>query len=546
MNITYRIIDNGLYGELDALSSTEVTDHLRNYLGNFLLDAVTGTAYANRLNRTPPEEVGPRIRAWFGYLIRKLVHLQPFHSEIRRIAEQMTGAADPLLPILEKIQIPPRISQKITNLCTQNDIHLRHTILSKIYLQYPYSPALIDLLLLTDLERNIPVGQDWLDLAKVPAPLQPLLQAQILQYAVIQGDYQRAASIAENIWPQIEHNEVVLNFVSEAYVRLGDRQKALMALEKSIALDPLQIPMQCRMQQIRDGFTEDKSVLEKNIAIFLYSYNKSELLQKTLRSLAQSHLGNARISVLLNHCTDDSAAAVRAINERYFANAIKVIALPTNIGAPAARNWLLTTEAAERADYVAFLDDDVEIPPHWLTTLLTVLSRTPKAAVAGAKILAPGTPKRIQYLYRNIAVAREDLLRISLDTPTWNYDAGFYDFIRPTTNVMGCCHVLTREAIQTVPSFDIRFSPSQMDDIAHDIDLCLHGFTVMYCGLVECIHYQMSGVGRQTSHDMTKIGNVRGNDVKFFYRFLPHQQALQTMNNLHLVPELPPQHAQRS
>jgi GT2 family glycosyltransferase len=294
-----------------------------------------------------------------------------------------------------------------------------------------------------------------------------------------------------------------------------------------------------RLEELEQPFRPDPAMLDRHVAIFLYSFNKSELLQLTLRSLAASERGNAKIVVLLNNCTDDSLAAVTALNQDLFAGSLEIISLPVNIGAPAARNWLLSTEHGQKAEYVAFLDDDVEVPHDWLIKLLTVLRTHPDAGVVGAKILAPGTPKRYQYLYRNISVARDDLLRISLVTPNFNYDCGVYDFIRPTATVMGCCHVFTRAALDAAPWFDIHFSPTQMDDISHDLDLCLRGFKVMYCGLVECVHHQNSGIGRNTAHDLIKLGNVMGNDVKFFYRYLSEAAKLRKMNNLILTPEFP-------
>jgi GT2 family glycosyltransferase len=211
---------------------------------------------------------------------------------------------------------------------------------------------------------------------------------------------------------------------------------------------------------------------------------------------------------------------------------MKIISLPVNIGAPAARNWLLQTDETQDAEYIAFLDDDVEIPNEWLNILISVMKKYPKAGVVGAKVINRGSPKRLQYLYRNIAIAKEDLIRLSLDTPNFNYDPKIYDFIRTTTTVMGCCHLFRREALDKVRFFDIRFSPSQMDDIAHDIDLRINGFEVIYCGLVECVHHQGSGIGRNTSLEIQKWGNVLGNDVKFFYRFYPYLTFLSKENNV--------------
>ncbi len=279
----------------------------------------------------------------------------------------------------------------------------------------------------------------------------------------------------------------------------------------------------------------------QNVAVCIYSYNKAELLAKTLLSLGKSNLGRARIYCLLNGCTDDSLERVKSMQSQLFAkNAFKIIALPVNIGAPAARNWLLSLPEVRSSEYVAFLDDDVEVPGNWLEGLVSTLHDHPSSGVAGVKVLNPGHPIRMQYLYRNIAVARNDLIRISLIVPNRNFDVGFYDVVRSTVNVMGCCHVFSRKALDAVPFFDIRYSPSQMDDIAHDIHLVLAGFEVVYNGYIYCVHHQKSGIGRATSDvSLDKVGNVIGNDVKFSYHFANYLEDLQTLNNLQEVPKYP-------
>lgn len=538
MNINYQIVCNGLHGELNAITTPEAVDHLRNHLGNFLLDAALATAYLNKLSCASQAEMTDQVQAWMRYLLGKIIRLQPFNEQARNIQTRWSSIPDTFLKTLERVRLPKTVEDKLNSLSSRQDIQLRARIVDEFLRAYPYSPAIMDQMLLLDLEQDLPIAEDWLDRIKIPPMLQPLLDAQVMKYCLLRGEYERARTILDKIPEQME-NEVWLNHAAEIFTRTGELQKGIHCYRTSLQLDPLQIPVKYRLEELEQPFQPDMNTLDSHVAIFLYSFNKSELLQQTLRSLAASKRGNAKIVILLNNCTDDSLAAVTALNQNIFEGSLEIISLPVNIGAPAARNWLLSTEHGQKAEYVAFLDDDVEVPHDWLVKLLTVLRIHPGAGVVGAKILAPGTPKRFQYLYRNISVAREDLIRISLDTPNFNYDCGVYDFIRPTANVMGCCHVFTRAALDAVPWFDIRFSPTQMDDISHDFDLCLKDFTVMYCGLVECVHHQNSGIGRHTALDLIKFGNVLGNDVKFFYRYLPNISKLRTINNLSLTTNIP-------
>jgi hypothetical protein len=61
----------------------------------------------------------------------------------------------------------------------------------------------------------------------------------------------------------------------------------------------------------------------------------------------------------------------------------------------------------------------------------------------------------------------------------------------------------------------------------------------MYCGLVECAHFQKSGIGRDTEIDLAKHGQVQGNEVKFYYRFADRLPQMKTLNNLGETPDCP-------
>ncbi|MDR0466075.1 MAG: glycosyl transferase family 2, partial [Deltaproteobacteria bacterium] len=67
----YRDIGGGLSRELAALSHDAVVDHLRNYLGNFYLDATVAAVYINRLGEINPEHSTRRIQHWQRYLLKK-------------------------------------------------------------------------------------------------------------------------------------------------------------------------------------------------------------------------------------------------------------------------------------------------------------------------------------------------------------------------------------------------------------------------------------------------------------------------------------------
>ncbi|ROQ90772.1 glycosyltransferase [Desulfosoma caldarium] len=538
MGFAYRIYSGGLSAELAVLQLSEVVDHLRNHLGNFLLDPTICSVYLQRLLKTNQEKATSNVRLWTLYLIRRMVEMSPFNPYAARLAEQV-GLSIPHLKDLLKCTLPPNAAPKLASLLSTPNLNAARSGLLDLIRRYPYAVELIEPLLRMEVDLEVPVGSEWAEMIRLPNGLKPLLRQSLFLHALMQRDINRADAFFRTL-NLSQSGPYVLNHVAEFFAAQGLTQEALRTYERSNRLDPVQVPVTFRMEALANGLQSPKGDIRSPNAVCLYSYNKEDLLERTLQSLAKSNLGNARILVLLNGCTDNSQRRVEALKERLFRSRMSVISLPVNIGAPAARNWLLALPEVKNAQYVAFLDDDVEVPPNWLESLVGVLERHPQAGVVGVKVLTPGHPPRLQYLYRNVAVARSDLIRISLDVPNWNYDVGFYDVTRSTVNVMGCCHVFRREAVDAVQQFDIRFSPSQMDDIAHDLEMTLAGYQVFYHGLVGCIHHQMSGIGKSRQQiDPKKIGNVLGNDVKFSYLFSDRLDLLKNLNNTHIVPYIP-------
>lgn len=107
-------------------------------------------------------------------------------------------------------------------------------------------------------------------------------------------------------------------------------------------------------------------------------------MDATLASLAASELsapgGEAWIFALDNGSTDTPDVYRKW---RHLAGRMTVVTLP-NTWRPAARNWLLALPEVRRADWAAFLDDDVAVPADWLRRLWSALRAYPDAGAASA------------------------------------------------------------------------------------------------------------------------------------------------------------------
>ncbi|WP_428558831.1 MAG: glycosyltransferase [Solidesulfovibrio sp. DCME] len=526
MNEDYCSIAGGLPGELTFLTLDEVFDHLDNHQCNFLLDPAVTSCYVNRIAQDEGFASNTKAQNYIRYLCKKYIQIDPFNIIGLEAFSSLHGCfPDKNLYAYLKQQYNKGYWHRKLQRLLQNDSEQALDIFIRYLKNMPSNLIVADILLNLHLKE----GMD-------PLPLKNLVQVPPeFHSAWLRRLFLTVASVklvpeALEIWESLrgaDPDEAILNRAAEIMALAGDRQQAIALYQASLAMDQRQHPVRRRLGELVSPTRPDTSLLGSSATnIYLYSFNKAALLDETLDSLARCDLGPAKIKVLLNGCTDDSLAVTQSAKERFPDNPVDIVALPINIGAPAARNWLIADPATRQADQTVFLDDDVLLQPDFLHHFLTAARLRPKCGVVGCKVLFPGRFPRFQYLYRNIAVAKPGILRISLDTPNTQYDNGAYDFARDTLNVMGCCHMFTRQALLDVPGFDLCFSPSQMDDIAHDLDLALLGYDVVYCGLVGCVHQQATGNIVSDARKAIRVGNVLGNDVKFYYRFQNRMDAL--------------------
>lgn len=284
--------------------------------------------------------------------------------------------------------------------------------------------------------------------------------------------------------------------------------------QASLALEPAQPHLIERIAQLDLHARALPNPADHRVHILFYTFNKLETTLGTLRSLLASDIGPARITLLNNGSTAFSPEEfASAVTLEAQGRAVEVIQLPVNIGAPAARNWLYRLPHVQEADYIAFLDDDVLLPNNWLRMYLQDLSDYPDTCAVGPKGINPNPYRTIQYVYRYFQEVGEHKIRFTNNAPLV-FDLGQYDGRRPCLSVMGCCHMFDRKRMTRlgIPDFDIRFTPSQVDDLERDIQIWKHGGRVLYDGRVEVVH--MQDAGRAAPKTEASWGHVWGNHMK--------------------------------
>jgi len=283
---------------------------------------------------------------------------------------------------------------------------------------------------------------------------------------------------------------------------------------------------------VRPPAPVDLDALPGRLFVFLYTWNRAGLLADTLESLGQSRLGPARIVALDNGSTDDTAAVCRAAADRFGRDRFTTIRLAVNVGAPAARNWLAATAGLGPDDLAAYVDDDVTLPPHWLESLASALLADPRADVAGARIVAAGPgAARVAQAADVRLLPPDDRHAVR---PLVNYgpgpDFGLLAANRPCPSVSGCCHLLRGHALAGPAPFDIRFSPSQFDDLARDLKSFQAGRRAVYAGALAVAHHQHAGPAQAKTH--AAIGQLLGARTKLDGLFTTPDMAVAAARDL--------------
>ncbi len=115
------------------------------------------------------------------------------------------------------------------------------------------------------------------------------------------------------------------------------------------------------------------------VAVIVPNYNGRKLLARCLKSLSRQTFADFETVVVDDGSTDDSIAFVKANYPQ-----VRLVQLRRNLGFSAAVNAGIH---ATDTEYVAFLNNDTEVTPNWLKSLVDALEAHPAAGSASSKIL---------------------------------------------------------------------------------------------------------------------------------------------------------------
>lgn len=216
-------------------------------------------------------------------------------------------------------------------------------------------------------------------------------------------------------------------------------------------------------------------------SVVVLNYNGRDLLDSCLASLVQLDYDDVELVVVDNGSTDGSVLHVKTEWP-----GVRVVALPENVGVTAALNTMVQTSAG---DYVALLNNDVELNSDWLRLLVAALEEHPTAAAAAGKLL--------QHQNRGVIDrAGDELLWSSacFGRGAGALDRGQYDLAGEVFSVGGAAALYRRKAFDQVGLFDTDFF-AYLEDVDWGIRARLAGFVAWYEPRAVGVHHGGATLG---------------------------------------------------
>lgn len=241
------------------------------------------------------------------------------------------------------------------------------------------------------------------------------------------------------------------------------------------------------MEHLLDSWPSEEPAVD----VIMLTGNNLANLQRCLESLGKTRYPSLTLHVLLN---GSGQVIIDYLEEAKTSLPfpINVIAHPINLGIPVGLNYLHTRCSAP---LVLRLDDDMTLPADGLSRMVATLRRYPFAGAVLPSIqgpsIDPGKPNH--YV---------PPLRLHPASPGPNNMPPFpYQQTYRTNFMGGACVLFRKKAIDLAGDYDIRYTPSQSEDMDYGTYLRALGYDIIVLGSVIALGYPSSF--SKSSYDLT-------------------------------------------
>jgi GT2 family glycosyltransferase len=253
------------------------------------------------------------------------------------------------------------------------------------------------------------------------------------------------------------------------------------------------------------------------VSAAVLNFNGRSLLEVILPSLAAQDYRDFETIVIDDCSTDDSIEYLR----REWPEVRVVPAGSANVGVTAAMN--VAVRAAE-GEFVALLNNDIELEPGWLAELVLALDRHPEAATAAGKLLS-------YHRREQIDGAGDIFTRAALawGRGSGQLDQGQYDREEEVFAPTAGAGLYRASALADVGSFDESFF-AYYEDVDWGLRAQLAGYRSRY--VPAAIGYHMGSVTTQGDRNPLYYKLQRRNTLAVLVKDLPARFLLRNVHRI--------------
>jgi GT2 family glycosyltransferase/ubiquinone/menaquinone biosynthesis C-methylase UbiE len=234
------------------------------------------------------------------------------------------------------------------------------------------------------------------------------------------------------------------------------------------------------------------------VSIVIPAYNGWDLTYKCLASIKENTLG-----VSYEIIVGDDASTDETKNINNYIKNITVIRNEKNLEFLHNCNHAATYA---KGKYILFLNNDTEVRPGWLSSLVDLMEKDQKIGMTGSKLIYPN------------GKLQEAGAIIWNDASGWNFgykqdpDAPEFNYVKAVDYISGASILIRTDLWKKIGGFDERYTPAYCEDSDLAFEVREQGYKVIYQPLSEIIHYE------GYTHGTDKSEGIKGNEIKAYQK----------------------------
>lgn len=159
-----------------------------------------------------------------------------------------------------------------------------------------------------------------------------------------------------------------------------------------------------------------------------------------------------------------------------------------------------------KGKYILFLNNDTEVRPRWLSSMVDLMEKDGKIGMTGSKLIYPNG--RLQ----------EAGAIIWEDASGWNFglnqdpEAPEYNYVKEVDYISGASIIIRSDLWGQIGGFDKRYTPAYCEDSDLAFEVRKRGYKVVYQPLSEVIHFE------GYTHGTDLAEGIKGSEIKAYQK----------------------------